>query len=54
METIILDIAHRLQAGESIDSDELARIIRAHNEGIIDVAQHATKKKLLPSFLHAQ
>ena len=54
METIILDIAHRLQAGESIDSDELARIIRAHNEGIIDVAQHASKKKLLPYFLHAK
>ena len=54
METIILEIARRLKAGETIDADELARIIRAHNEGIVDVSMHASKKKLLPFYLRAK
>ncbi|MBE6463972.1 MAG: tRNA uridine(34) 5-carboxymethylaminomethyl modification radical SAM/GNAT enzyme Elp3 [Eggerthellaceae bacterium] len=54
MEAIILDIANRLKANETIDANELARIIRAHNEGIVDVSRHIAKKKLLPFYLHAQ
>ncbi|MDO5117989.1 MAG: tRNA uridine(34) 5-carboxymethylaminomethyl modification radical SAM/GNAT enzyme Elp3 [Eggerthellaceae bacterium] len=54
MEAIILDIANRLKSNETIDADELARIIRAHNEGIIDVSLHASKKKLLPFYLRAR
>lgn len=53
MEAIILDIARRLSAGETVGADELARIIRAHNEGIADVSRHASKKKLLPFYLRA-
>ena len=49
MEELLLDIISRL-GKEPLDRDELAQIIRRHNDNVSDVSKHLSKKKLLPFY----
>ena len=49
MEELLLDIISRLNEGP-LDRDELAQIIRRHNDNVSDVSKHLSKKKLLPFY----
>ena len=50
MEQLLLDIIDRLRLGD-VTPNELAQIIRDHNDNVTDVSKHLAKKKLLPFYL---
>ena len=50
MEQLLLDIIDRLRLGD-VTPNELAQIIRDHNNNVTDVSKHLAKKKLLPFYL---
>lgn len=47
MERALLDILDQLRSGQTLDAEDLAKIIRGHNAGIRDNTRRASKKKLL-------
>ena len=54
MDELLSDIITRIKAlddDDNLSADELARIIRAHNENVRDNQRHFAKKHLLPFYL---
>ena len=51
MESLLQDILNALRAGETVDANRLAALVRAHNNGVHDVRDHIAKKRLYPFYL---
>ena len=48
MEELLNTIVELLRAGECVDDACIAKLCRAANAGVADVALHVSKKRILP------
>ena len=51
MDELLREIIELLRAGEDVDPTRLAALVRAHNNGVHNVADHLAKKRLYPYYL---
>ena len=54
MEELLNTIVELLRAGECVDDARIAKLCRAANVGVADVALHASKKRILPFYLRVR